>query len=290
MFTLNEICHQKSISIFQRQKSKIRWFLYSSCFVRFRFPFVLFSSSGLSFFSTYFLSLSIFFLLSSLSFNDIFHSNVIELNFSFSELNGKMTTCARCNRNDFIKCNNNFTFLTKTFQSLKKVFFFHFFSKTKFNIRNCLGFMASINKRNNDWWFGYNTKVVVWYDSKNAEIEKREDWFIVCPVLLLQSSDEKKSVPFTLICFQQTNTLSRSIFFQFRKSSFKDIPSYPIYPILFFPFLFALDSIPFCETKLNSKFLRLKAWPEISAGDKSVTSKFQEFKLDPFLFLFVFLS
>ncbi len=190
---------------------------------------------------------------------------------------------AVCNRNDFIKCNNNFTFLTKTFQLLKKVIF-HFFIKTKFNVRNCLWFMVSINKRNNDWWFGYNTKVVVWYASKNVEIKNREriDWlfalFCCCKVW------SKKICPFTLICFQRTNTLSRSIFFQFRKSAFKDT----ILSILFFPFLFVLDSIPFCETKLNSKFLCLKAWPEISAGDKSVTSKFQEFKLD--LFLFVFLS
>ncbi len=123
MFTLNEICHQKSISIFQRQKSKIRS-LFELLLSGFIFHLFFFLYSGFSFFSTYFLASFYFsFLLSSLSFNDIFHLNVIELNFAFSELNAKMTTCSRCNINDFIKCNNNFTFLTKTFQSLKKVFF-----------------------------------------------------------------------------------------------------------------------------------------------------------------------
>ncbi len=81
---------------FSSQK-KAKSVLYSSCFVRFRFPFVLFFSSNLSFFSTYFfVSFYFSFLLSSLSFNDIFHLNVIELNFAFSELNGKTSTSPRC--------------------------------------------------------------------------------------------------------------------------------------------------------------------------------------------------
>jgi hypothetical protein len=86
----------------------------------FVFHLFFFFFSDLSFFSTYFLSLSIFFsfVFPLFQWYFSFECNWIEFLIFRIKLQNDNKRSAVCNRNDFIKCNNNFTFLTKTFQSL----------------------------------------------------------------------------------------------------------------------------------------------------------------------------